>query len=101
MFKKLPSDNFIEEMDPLEKAWMYYHWRHDYKDSQDMLENVGYLIGSFTNPEAVKQMLDSNSFSSTDEEFDELSKKILEENKSKENSQKSLHRRHRRRISQE
>ncbi len=60
-------------MDPVQKIWIYYNWLEDQKDLGDLTKNHAYLIGSFTNPEAVKKMLndDTSSVSLSDEEFEE------------------------------
>lgn len=65
------------------RAWMFHNWIEDFHDEHKTLENQGYLIGSFINPELVKRILgnDSETFESSDEEFEELSKRILEDNK--------------------
>ena len=80
-YAKLPDDPFILEMDPVQKLWMYYNWQEDQKDRADLTKNHAYLIGSFINPEAVKNMLgDNNSvIESTDEEF-EASTEIVKNN---------------------
>lgn len=64
------------------KAWMFYNWAEDYADEYKLLENQGYLIGSFTNPEAVKKLMGigADQFGSTDEEFERASREILEQN---------------------
>ena len=73
-------------MDPIMRAWMFHSWVEDFYDEHKTLENQGYLIGSFINPELVKRVLgsDSEKFVSSDKEFDELSKRILEENRIKD-----------------
>lgn len=72
------------------RAWMFHNWIEDFYDEQKILENQGYLIGSFINPELVKRALgsDSEKFVSSDKEFDELSKRILEDNRTQEKSLK-------------
>ena len=64
---------------------MFHNWVEDYSDEYKLLENQGYLFGSFINPEAVKKMLgvSGDTHSSTDEEVDELMKEITEINKQK------------------
>jgi len=73
-------------MDPITKAWMYHNWIEDYSDEYKLLENQGYMIGSFTNPEAVRKMLgsDAQAHESTDNEFENLLKKIREDRKNEE-----------------
>lgn len=79
-YQKLPDDNWFEELDPMIKAWMFYSWIEDFADEFKLLENQGYLIGSFFNPEAVKKILGkgSETHTSTDEEFDKLTRKLME-----------------------
>jgi hypothetical protein len=55
---------------------MYANWLEDQKEEYELLKQHGILIGSFTNPEAAKQMLSDDTYSSTDEEFEETWKKI-------------------------
>lgn len=83
MFKKTPDDPELENIDPYLKYWMYINWLEDYNDQFDMLKNIAMMIGSFSNPEAVKRMLgsDGKQFTSTDEEFEESLDIIKEENK--------------------
>jgi hypothetical protein len=83
MLRKLPDDPEIEEMDPLIRTWMFYNWIEDYTDEYKMLENQGYLIASFIDPEGVRKLIgqDSSTHASTDEEFEATSRKIREANK--------------------
>ena len=62
---------------------MFHNWAEDFNDEHKLLDNQGYLIGSFINPTLVRQILgsDSETFTSDDKEFDELSNRILEQNK--------------------
>jgi len=55
---------------------MYANWLEDQKEDYELLKQHGILVGSFTNPEAAKQMLSDDKYSSTDEEFEETWKKI-------------------------
>jgi hypothetical protein len=74
-------------MDPVQKVWMYENWLADQNDNAELAKNHAYLLGSFWNPEAVKQMMgDGNVHISTDDEFEEstqmvrdMNLKILEE----------------------
>ena len=66
------NDPRITEMDPVQKAWMMNNFIEDTNDNVELLKQLGYLIGSFTNPEAVKQIIGTEGkHASTDEEFDE------------------------------
>lgn len=77
-------------MDPIMRAWMFHNWIEDFHDEHKVLENQGYLIGSFINPELVKKILgnDSETFVSSDEEFDALSKQIAEDIRAEDRSLK-------------
>jgi hypothetical protein len=67
----LPNDPLIVDMDPVLKIWMFYHWIEDQKEKIDITKNHAYLLGSFINPEAVKEMLrDDNKFESSEEDFE-------------------------------
>lgn len=85
-FKKFPDDPDIENLDPIMYAWMFHNWVEDFNDERQTLDNQGYLIGSFINPEQVRRILgaDSETFTADDKEFDELSNRILEQNRDQE-----------------
>lgn len=64
-------------MDPVQKFWMYENWLADQNDSAELAKNHAYLLASFWNPEAVKQILgDGNVHESTDDEFEESSQMV-------------------------
>lgn len=79
IYKKLPDDPFFEEIDPVLKAWMYNSWVQDIQEKMERSKELGLLIGSFTNYDAVRKIIKSENpdHIMTDEEFDELSEKIL------------------------
>jgi hypothetical protein len=60
-------------MDPVLKMWMFHNWIADQSDKAELAKNQAYLIGSFWDPEAVKQLIGDggNVFKSTEEEFEE------------------------------
>ncbi len=58
-------------MDPVLKMWLYEHWIGDHRDDAELAKNHAYLLGSFSNPEAVQKMMNPNVHESTDEEFEE------------------------------
>lgn len=81
IFKTTPDDPRITDMDPVQKIWMYENWLGDQKDDAELAKNHAYLVASFWNPEAVKQILgDGNKHFSTDEEFEESSRMVKEAN---------------------
>jgi len=96
MFKKFPDDPELETMDPIMRAWMFHNWIEDFYDDHKLLENQGYLIGSFTNPEAVRKALghDTETHVSDDKEYETLLKNIrnqsLEENKNLKKRKRKL-----------
>ena len=70
-YQKTPDDPFITEMDPVLKVWMFQNWIEDQKEKSELTKNHAYLVGSFWNPEAVKELMGQNSIQSTESEFDE------------------------------
>lgn len=89
MFQTTPDDRRIEEMDPVQKLWMYQNWLADYEEKTKILDNHAYLLASFDHPQKVKDLLDtSNKHISTDEEFEETLKMIREESLSINNEPK-------------
>lgn len=71
MLKKLPSDSEIVNMDPALKSWLFYSWFNDKKEKLEELKNHALLISSFINPQAVRKMLDAQSVSTSENEFEE------------------------------
>lgn len=65
---------------------MFENWVEDKREKAEESKNLAYLIGSFINPEMVKKLIDSeaNTFASDDEEFERLSRQIIEENRRKD-----------------
>jgi len=94
-----PDDPQIENIDPVMKAWMFYNWLEDYADENKMLENQGMLIGSFSNPELVQKILgkDGQTFASSDEEFEETSRLVMEANKKADEEKQKIKKRKRKR----
>jgi hypothetical protein len=83
-------------MDPVQKIWMYENWIADQNDQVDLAKNHAYLLASFSHPDAVKQILgDGNTHISTDEEFEETSKMVLEANRKVEDNKKIRKRKNR------
>lgn len=59
-------------MDPVLRIWLYNNWLGDQNDKAELAKNTAYLLASFWNPEAVKQILgEGNVHESTDEEYEE------------------------------
>ena len=59
-------------MDPVLKIWMFQNWLEDQKDKSELAKNHAYLVGSFWNPEAVRDLMDKgNTYESSDEDFEE------------------------------
>lgn len=51
---------------------MYNNWLGDQNDKSELAKNTAYLLASFWNPEAVKQILgEGNVHESSDEEYEE------------------------------
>lgn len=61
--------------------WMYQNWLQDQNDQAELAKNHAYLLASFWNPDAVKDILgQGNVHESSDEEFDETASMIREMN---------------------
>ena len=62
---------------------MFEHWLADQNDKYELAKNHAYLIGSFTNPQMVQELLGTGpgKYSSTDEEFEKSWAIVQEENK--------------------
>lgn len=61
-------------MDPILKLWMFYSWIEDKSNDVEIVKNHAYLLGSFSNPEAVKRaMSEGNKIVSSEEAFEESS----------------------------
>jgi hypothetical protein len=87
-------------MDPIQKMWMYENWIADQNEQAELAKNHAYLLASFSNPEAVKQILgEGNTHTSTDEEFEESTRMIKTINDTVER-QKVIPKKKRRRIAQ-
>lgn len=72
------------------RAWMFYNWIEDYNDDSKLLENQGYLIASFSNPEAVKKALgkDTTTYKASDEEFEQFSNELMRASQNEANKPK-------------
>jgi hypothetical protein len=77
----MPDDPKITDMDPVQKIWAYENWAADQNDDIELAKNHAYLLASFSNPEAVKQILgNDNIHESTEDEFEESSRMVREMN---------------------
>lgn len=85
IYKRLPSDDWFDEIDPIEMLWMYHSWIQDQEDRFDYARNHGILVGSFFNPEAAQHMAkaDDHDFQTTDEEFEESWNMVLRDREKK------------------
>jgi len=76
----MPDDPELEEMDPFVRMWMFSNWIEDYNEQVEVNKNLSYLIGSFINPEMVKKILETNTVSTTDEDFEKSFEMVLKHN---------------------
>jgi len=56
--------------DDYEKLWLYFAWIQKKESELERLRNHAIMIGSFTNPEAAKQMISGPTYSSSDEDVE-------------------------------
>ncbi len=82
------------------KQWMFQSWLEDNNEQLELARSQAILIGSFTNPEAAKEMIKNQSpdFSSTDEEFDRISEAIVKAREDEEKKIEQPKRRKRRKV---
>ena len=103
IFHSTPDDERITDMDPVQKLFMYHNWLADQKDNIELAKNHAYLLASFWNPEAVKQLIgEGNIHTSTDEEFEESTRMVKEINEQLEQQKntKQVKRKKRRPVKQ-
>src|SRR6201986_485174 len=83
MFNKLPNDEWFEKIDPVLKLWLYESWRKDLEEENEFARSYAILQGSFANPEMASKMIKSENpdFESSDEDFERLSKQMLDQNR--------------------
>jgi len=69
---KDPDDEEIQNIDPILKSWYYFNWLAEEENKYELVKNLGYLIGSFIDPDRVRQLMGGGQVHiSTDEEFEE------------------------------
>lgn len=75
----MPDDSWFDNIDPLQRRYMYEHWSRDEEQQYELLKSQAILIGSFTNPDAAKAMLKAETpdFESSNEDFDKSLEMVL------------------------
>lgn len=71
-FRKMPDDPMFESLDPLMRIYLFEHFVNDQQDKKELLKMAAILTGSFTNPEAARQMIraEEPDHQSSDEDFE-------------------------------
>lgn len=69
-FQKLPTDPFFEQIDPLEKMWLFYSWAHDNNVNIENMKDQAILIGSFSNLEMAKQMSKGPDYQLSEDDYE-------------------------------
>lgn len=97
IYGKRPDDPWFEELDPILRLYMYESWYADLEDKNEFAKSYAILQGSFANPEMARKMvkLDNPDFESSDEDFDKVSKSIIEKNRQELKEASKLKRRKR------
>ncbi len=85
----------MEQLDPIEKMFMFQGWLDDQEKEMELAKNHAYIVGSFINPEAVKQLMgdSGNTHKSTDEDLERSMEMV--ERSIKGESKPTRHRRRR------
>jgi hypothetical protein len=68
-------------MDSMMKLYLYNHWIEDQNEQVELLKDHGMLIGFFTNPEAVQNMLKGTTIAVSDENVEATMKLIRDQDK--------------------
>lgn len=86
-------------MNPILRVWLYENWLEDQKDNVEIVKNHAYLLGSFWNPEAVRQLTGEGGQThvSSEEELEESTRMVLEDRKRAESEKTGKPRKKRRR----
>ena len=71
MFQRLPSDPWFDDIDPIEKMYLFYSWQEKERRQMEMMRDQAILIGSFTNLEMAKDMVKPPDFESSEEEYED------------------------------
>lgn len=103
MFTKTPDDPWFEDLDPIVRLYMYESWYVDLEDKNEFAKSYAILQGSFANPEMARKMvkLDNPDFESSDEDFDKVSKSIVEKNRQELKEAPKLKRRKRKLLNKQ
>lgn len=72
------DDPRITDMDPVRKLWYYEQWLGDQRDDVELAKNHAYLLGSFSNPEAVHSMMNNVVHESSEDDMKESMRMVLE-----------------------
>lgn len=78
MFNCKPDDPILEDINPVQKLWMFNNWIADQNDDVELAKNHAYLLGSFWNPEAVAKLRKEGdrTYTSTEEEFNKSTEMV-------------------------
>lgn len=80
-------------MDPVKKLWMFENWMEDQKENAELAKNHAYLLGSFWDPEAVKELMGHNTIKSSEDDFEKSTQIMLKEKQQEEANKKKKKRR--------
>jgi hypothetical protein len=92
VYKKLPSDPFFDEINPLEYLMMFESWVYGIENRLDEARAHAILVGSFYNPKMAQKMAQkdkTNEVEMTDEQFE----KVFEEEVKAQKPQKKRRKR--------
>ena len=85
-------------MDPVLRLWYFENWIMDQKEKIEIAKNHAFLLGSFWNPEAAKNLMDDeNNIKLSDEEF-EASLDIVRKSREEQEVNQTVKRRGRRTV---
>jgi len=97
----LPDDEWFEEIDEWQWLWMYQSWIEDLKEKHEFCHDYSTFLGSFTNPDMARKIWESKNPThySSEEEFDESTKHVMEVSRQiKEQEKRKVKRRRKKKV---
>ena len=94
-YSKKWDDPWFDEMDPLMKLMYYESFRQDLEEKHAFARNYAIFNGSFMNMEMAQRIVseDNPDYASTDDDFDQSTRMVVEGRKKAEKTQKKKRRR--------
>ncbi len=98
MFRRLPDDPELDDIDPMMKLWMYESWLRDEEEKHKFAKDYAIFSGSFHNPEAAKKLMQEENpdVSLNEEEEQQSIDMVLAAGDAEEQAERDIVSKHRR-----